>query len=400
GIVLKNPDYATKFSELVQALSKTNRVAILIDEYDKPIIDYLSEIEKAKENREILKNLYGCLKGLDGHIKFLFITGVSKFSKVSIFSDLNHLSDITLSEDYSMMLGYTESEILHFFDAYLSVMETRNNWSRDKLMEEMSAYYNGYSWNLRNDRVYNPFSVLKFFSDKAFQNFWFATGTPTFLINALKDRRKLPEQIGNTLVGEAFFNKFDIENIDIVSLMFQTGYLTISKTNYKGAYWLDFPNREVEDSFMNQLLEGYSDNPLSTTTGVVEYIRFALEENDWAQITKQFSILFSNIPYQIFKAESEFYYHSIIHTVLTLMGVDIHSELQTSTGRIDTVIRNEKYVYVVEFKMGGADEALKQIKEMEYHKHWLNDKRQIVLVGIGFDKEKKQVSGFIAEKMN
>jgi len=396
-IELRSEEYSGMFPELIEKMSKEKQVAILIDEYDKPIIDYLTDITKAEENRDVLKSMYGCLKGLDRHIKFLFITGVTKFSKVSIFSDLNHLDDITLSEDFSTMLGYTEQEILQNFDEYLAAIESRNKWSRNKLIQEMRDYYNGYSWNLYNERVYNPFSVLKFFSDKVFQNYWFATGTPTFLINTLKAGRKLPEQIGNILVGEPFFNKFDIEKIDIVALMFQTGYLTIAKTNNKGAYWLDFPNREVEDSFMNQLLECYSSSHLSTTTGAVEYIRFALDENDWEQITQQFNVLFSSIPYQIFKAESEFYYHSIIHTALSLVGVDLHSELQTSTGRIDTVIKNEKYVYIVEFKMGTAAEALQQIKEKEYHKPFANDKRQKVLVGVGFDAEKKEVSGFEME---
>ncbi|MBI4645022.1 MAG: AAA family ATPase, partial [Bacteroidia bacterium] len=293
---------------------------------------------------EILKNFYSALKGNDGNIKFLFITGVSKFSKVSIFSDLNHLTDITLNRDYACMLGCTEQEITDNFPDYLGETAKTLGVTVADVRTMIKDWYNGYNWHASTERVYNHFSLLYFFLEKEFKNYWFATGTPTFLINALKNQKKLPEQTGNILVGQAFFDKFDIENIDIVSLMFQSGYLTISKSNNKGAYWLDYPNREVKDSFMGQLLEVYTQSQLSATSGGIESIRLALYENDWQEIIRQFNILFSQIPYQIFEADKEFYYHSIIHTVLSLVGVDIHSELQTSTGRIDTVIEGGERV--------------------------------------------------------
>ncbi|MBU0765019.1 MAG: ATP-binding protein [Bacteroidetes bacterium] len=339
--------------------------------------------------------MYSCLKGLDAQIRFLFITGVSKFSKVSIFSDLNHLNDISLSRDYACMLGCTEQEIADSFPDYLNNTAKLLGVSTSETMTMLKEWYDGYCWHPAMERVYNPFSLLNFFQEKEFKNYWFATGTPTFLINALKNGKKLPEQTGNILVNQAFFDKFDIENIDLVSLMFQSGYLTITRTNNKGAYWLDYPNREVEVSFMNQLLECYTQSHLSTTSGAVEYIRFALEKNDWDAIVKQINILYSSIPYQIFKADCEFYYHSIIHTVLSLIGVDLHSELQTSAGRIDTVIKTEKFIYMVEFKMGDAQSALDQIKTKEYYKPFLNDSRTIVLTGVGFDREKKEVGGIV-----
>ncbi|MBI4648847.1 MAG: AAA family ATPase, partial [Bacteroidia bacterium] len=354
GLKLKGTTEKEKFDEIIQALGKDEQVAILIDEYDKPIIDYLHDIEKAKEHRDILKNLFSCLKGLDACIKFLFITGVSKFSKVSIFSDLNHLDDITLSENYAEMLGYSEKDIIIYFQEYLEEIKKRNGWDEEKIIAELRGYYNGYSWNLNRERVYNPFSVLKFFNERAFKNYWFSTGTPTFLINAIKNRKELPEKTGNILVGEAFFDKFEIEHIDIYSLMFQSGYLTIKDTDGFGGYRLGYPNREVEQSFLSQLMEAYSHSYLSETTQAIQYITRGLHYNDWDSIIKQLNILFSSVPYPLFRADSEFYYHSIIHTALSLVGVDLHSELQTSTGRIDTVIKTEKYIYIVEFKMGAA----------------------------------------------
>ncbi|MBU0765371.1 MAG: ATP-binding protein [Bacteroidetes bacterium] len=387
-----------KFNELIEKVSDKQKVTVLIDEYDKPIIDFIEkgQVSKALENREILKNFYSVLNGNDDNIQFLFITGVSKFSKVSVFSDLNHLTDITIYNNYINLIGLTGDEIVTYFDDYLEAASKKHNKSKKEILLDIRDWYDGYSWN-GIDFVYNPFSLINYFSKLQFRNYWFATGTPTFLIKALKEQKKLPEQTGNILVGDSFFDKFDIENIDIVSLMFQSGYLTMSKREGEEYYRLDFPNREVRNSFFNQLLECYSDLALSETTGSIGFIKFALEKNDWCEVVKQFNVLFSNIPYQLFKADREFYYHSIIHTVLSLVGVDIHSELQTSTGRIDTVVKNDKYIYVVEFKMGNASEALKQIKEKEYYKPFLNDGRQVVLVGIGFDKEKKEIGEWLVE---
>ncbi|MBI4647674.1 MAG: AAA family ATPase, partial [Bacteroidia bacterium] len=398
NIKLVKEGISKKFDELIEKVSAKQKVAILIDEYDKPIIDFIEkgQTSKAIENREILKNFYSVLKGNDGNIQFLFITGVSKFSKVSIFSDLNHLTDITIDDNFSKFVGITQKEIENNFADYLEEAAKKHNKTEKEILLNIRDWYNGYSWN-GNDFVYNPFSLINYFSKLQFRNYWFATGTPTFLIKALKDQKKLPEHTGNILVGDTFFDKFDIENIDIVSLMFQSGYLTISKSEGSEYFRLDFPNREVRNSFLGQLLECYSERALSETTGSVGLIKFALEKNNWKEITKQLNILFSNIPYQIFKADSEFYYHSIIHTVLSLVGVDIHSELQTSTGRIDTIIKNDKFIYIIEFKMGESAEAMLQIKEKEYHKPFLNDGRQVVLVGVGFNAEKKEIGECLTE---
>ncbi|MBI4649170.1 MAG: AAA family ATPase [Bacteroidia bacterium] len=397
-IKLVDDTLKTKFNDLLEQFGSKRKVAVLIDEYDKPIIDYIErgQTSNALENREILKNFYSALKGNDGNIKFLFITGVSKFSKVSIFSDLNHLTDITIDDNFSKLVGITQDEVESNFADYLEEAAKKHKKTEKEILLDIRDWYDGYSWN-GNDFVYNPFSLINYFSKLQFRNYWFATGTPTFLINALKNQKKLPEHTGNILVGDSFFDKFDIEDIDIVSLMFQSGYLTIKSSDDFGGYWLDYPNREVEKSFFNQLMEIYSYSHLSGTTQAIQYILRGLYNNDWDTIVKNLNILFASIPYQIFEADKEFYYHSIIHTVLSIVGVDIHSEMQTSTGRIDTVIKNDKYIYIVEFKMGEASEALQQIREKEYHKPFLNDSRQIVLVGVGFDKARKEASGYVSD---
>lgn len=398
-ITLASNTVGQKFEELILGVAQKGKVAILIDEYDKPIIDYIDNIPVAIENRDILKNFYSCLKGLDEHIHFLFLTGVSKFSKVSIFSDLNHLNDITLDYEYATLLGYTEKEIEINFSDYLRSVIERSKLSLPTLNNLIKKWYNGYCWHSSKERVYNPFSILNFFSKKEFENFWFATGTPTFLINFIKNQKKLPEQLEFKTVTNLFFEKFEIENLDIFSLMFQTGYLTINKKTEEGNFILSFPNYEVRNSFLNQLLESYSFNVLSNTTESLIFIKQALNNNDWSKFVANLNILFASIPNQIFKSQSEFFYHAIIHSVLTLCGVDLQSELQTSTGRIDTVIKTEKFIYIVEFKMGTAKEAIEQIKQKEYYKPWLNVKKEIFIVGIGFDKRKKNIGSYISEKI-
>lgn len=398
-INLECDEYSGMFPELIQKISVEKQVAILIDEYDKPIIDYLTDTEKAKENRDILKSLYGCLKGLDEHIRFLFITGVSKFSKVSIFSDLNHLLDITIDREYSSMLGYTEDEISINFEDYLLLAEKNNQVTRSGLRKEMKRWYNGYNWHIKSERVYNPFSILNFFQKLDFSNYWFATGTPTFIVEFLKKQKTLPEQTENILVNQLFFDKFDIEHLDIFSLMFQTGYLTMMEADNDGGILLSFPNFEVENSFLTHLIECYSHSVLSETTQSLQFIKMGLKNNDWSRIVSSLNILFASIPYQLYEGQSEFFYHAIIHTALSLMGVDLHSEMQTSKGRIDTVIKTEKFIYIVEFKMGDAKNALRQIIEKEYHKPFIHDGRLVVMVGVGFDKKKKEIKTWISESI-
>jgi hypothetical protein len=245
-----------KFQELIRKTSaQAGPVVILVDEYDKPIIDYIEQYAQAEENREVLKNLYSCLKNLDNDIRFLFITGVSKFSKVSIFSDLNHLLDISISPRFSALVGFTQNEVLHNFDDYLTAAAADLGYTRTGLLDRMQKMYNGYSWDGRTF-VYNPFSVQNFLLDRRFRNYWFATGTATFLVKALRAQNQAPETISPLETGEAFFDNFELRSLDALSLLFQTGYLTIKQYDpQRGCYTLAYPNEEVAESFLNNLLE-------------------------------------------------------------------------------------------------------------------------------------------------
>lgn len=232
GVQLESEVYSGKFLELIEKLGEKKPVVILIDEYDKPIIDDLerSKTKQADDNREILKTLYAGVKNLDRYIRFLFVTGISKFSKVSIFSDLNHLRDITLSKNFARIVGYTEEEVREYYKHYLKQLALEFELSEDEIMKRVAFWYNGYSWDGKTF-LFNPYSVINLFIEREFKNYWFESGTPTFLINKLKDSDKRINSSINKLVKESAFNKYDIETVNTTALMFQTGYLTIKEFN-------------------------------------------------------------------------------------------------------------------------------------------------------------------------
>ena len=389
-----------KFRELIRKLSSTNKVVLLIDEYDKSIIDYIDDIPKAKENKEILKNFYSVIKPMDQYLKFVFLTGVSKFSKVSIFSDLNNLADITISENYATLCGLTKEEIANNFKDYFQPLQTKYNVSKEKLMNDMKEWYDGYSWD-GAQFVYNPFSLLNFFQNRKFGNYWFATGTPTFLVKKIKEQNIRLENFDVKIVPEAFFDKFELEDMDLFSLLFQTGYLTIKETILQKRgnlrYVLSYPNNEVREAFLYNLIEQYSYKKISGIGEILWKIEEMLEKKEIEGFINSLKPLFSSIPYNIFEANLESYYHSIIYVALSLIGFDIDCEVQTNTGRIDAIIKTEKYIYIIEFKLGEAKSAMAQIKEKEYYSPYLNSEKEIVLLGVGFDTEMKNIGNWIEE---
>ena len=252
GLFLKE-----KFGQLLEKLSQKQKVVILVDEYDKPITEHMEadNIEIAKNIRKVLKNFLGVIKGSDAFLRFVFITGVSKFSRASIFSDLNNLVDITLMDNFADILGYTEAELAHYFAPYIEQMAEKQGISKGYLAETIRNWYNGYSWDGEHF-VYNPFSILNLLNANRFRNFWFISGTPTFLIQLIKLNKSEITEFENLTVENYTFDSYDIENIDIVALLFQTGYLTIKKITIEDeeeTYHLSYPNKEVRDSFLTYL---------------------------------------------------------------------------------------------------------------------------------------------------
>ncbi len=262
-VKLDNTSLSTDFSDLVENISaKGKPVVILIDEYDKPIVDFLTELEQASKNQKILRRFFSPLKDLEaqGHLRFLFITGVSKFSKVSLFSDLNNLTDLSIHSLSHDLLGITQQELLANFEEYIHQTIHYYSTTREDLLEEVKLWYNGYSYDGKT-RLYNPFSILNFFLDKDFKNYWFATGTPTFLVNTIRDRGIHPQEFENVEVNDTFFTKFSLEDLDMTGLLFQTGYLTIkkiTKERFEKIYFLGYPNTEVYKSMMQNLVEAFT----------------------------------------------------------------------------------------------------------------------------------------------
>ncbi|MDQ1355395.1 MAG: hypothetical protein QG657_5705 [Acidobacteriota bacterium] len=390
-----------KFGQLLEKLSQKQKVVILVDEYDKPITEFMEagKIETAKSIRKVLKNFFGVIKGSDAFLRFVFITGVSKFSRVSIFSDLNNLIDITLMENFADLLGYTEAELTQYFAPYMDRIAEKRGMTKNYLAETIRDWYNGYSWDGEHF-VYNPFSILNLFNANRFRNFWFTSGTPTFLIQLIRLNKNDIREFENVEVENYTFDSYEIENMNIEALLFQTGYLTIKKVTTEAeeeTYHLSYPNKEVRDSFLTYLLGEFSQKDISSSTQVLKRINKAVSAGDMEGFIRESKSLFASIPYNIFIRDREAYYHSIIYLILKLAGAEVRCEESTNTGRIDAVLETVNKIYIMEFKLGSEHEALEQIKKMKYYEKYLRSGKEIVLLGAGFDLEQRNIGNYLLD---
>ena len=391
-IKLLKTESKNMLKELTIKLSGNKKnVVLLIDEYDKPIIDYMHKMEKANENKDFLSSFYEVIKGLDEHLKFVMLTGVSKFSKVSIFSKLNNLNDITFDKKYASLFGMTEIELYDNFAIHISDTSKNMDLSICELKKNIKMWYNGYSWD-GIEKVYNPFSILKFFSSERFSNFWFDTGTPSFLIENMKKRKFELSDLEKIEVEEYVFNSYDLENLDTTCLLFQTGYFTITDQKLirdnSIKYTLKIPNLEVKNSLFNCILGAYTNKNISKLKPPYLNMIDELEEENVNNFIKLLSSSFASIPYSIYP-DKENFYHSVFYLMAVLLGAKIDAEVLTDKGRIDCVIDFDDKVYVIEFKLGSSTDAIKQIKERKYYQRYLNSNKKIILLGIGGFKEKK-----------
>jgi hypothetical protein len=405
GVQLTEVTNAGQLQQLIRLLGKDKKVAILVDEYDKPLVDNIDDLAMVNKNRQTLKAMYSILKANDHSIAFLMLTGVTKFSQVSIFSDLNHLHDISLSEKYSQMLGYTQAEIQQYFPTYLEMFTTRWADLFPDVMAEMKAWYNGYSWDGIH-HVYNPFSILNLFSNNRFGEYWFATGTPTFLMKLIRAQTYGIFDLENSAVSLRSLSIFDVPQIEINSLLFQTGYLTIKAIDDRTqTATLAFPNKEVANAFSAHLLAEFSEKGTQKTDSLVMRMATHLREGAVVPFVEALKALFAGIAYPIQPAGDdgvenyEKYYHTMFYLVLKLLGYDIQSEVLTNVGRIDAVITTEEYIYIAEFKLGDAASALAQIKAKGYHQQYIGLGKKVILIGIGFDVLTRNVGGFLVEEV-
>jgi Predicted AAA-ATPase/PD-(D/E)XK nuclease superfamily len=397
NITFTQSEIDQKFKELIETLdAQHGKVVVLIDEYDKPIIDYLgTDTSKAIENRDIMKSFYSILKDADPHLKLVFITGVSKFSNgrrsaVSIFSDLNNLKDLSIDNNFESICGISQQELEDNFEKELE--------QHDAL--KIKKWYNGYSWG-GNLSVYNPFSLLNFFAgDGGFKNYWFETGTPTFLIQLAKQQELY--NFEGIEVGSNQLNAYDLENLQPIPLMFQTGYLTIKDyEEIGGVYSLDYPNQEVRQSYLDLLTNIYTQNPSETGTVLANNLRKILLKCELEKLQSLLNTIFKSIPYEVWQKENEHFYHAIIHLTFRLLGIYVESQVQTSDGRIDALVKVNEYVYAFEFKLdGSATKALQQIKDKGYLQPYQNQDKKCIGIGVNFSTQLKKVEEILWEEIN
>jgi hypothetical protein len=380
------------FAELVAFLAKTEQVVVLVDEYDKPITDYLDEPERRRENQNTLKGVYGLLKPMDASLHLVFLTGVSKFGKLSLFSDLNNLLDISLDPEFALLLGYTREEIEANFASYIENAATRLKLSQQALWESLQLWYNGYSWDGEN-KVYCPYSMLTFLKKPAFKGYWYETGTPTFLLKLIKEQGIEPFYLEGLEAPDPILSVADVENLNPISIMFQTGYLTIQHIEHSPigtAYTLSYPNEEVRQAFSTGLLGEYLQNWFEAETLGLK-LRRMLAKLDWETFFQTVNRTLAGVPYQIFP-EEESYFHSLVHLMLVSTGYRVSSEVSTHKGRMDTLVETLDRVIIFEFKLGGTTrEALEQIQSRGYDRPF---SKPVTHVGVVFDAEQKQVGAW------
>ncbi|MFW5891750.1 MAG: AAA family ATPase [bacterium] len=390
NITLEMKTPKDKFNELIYKLSKINRVIILIDEYDKPILGHITDVKKANKNREILSNFYEVIKGNDEYIKFCILTGVSKFSKTSIFSKLNNLQDLTLNEEYNSLLGYTQEELEKYFKENIEEVSQKYKIERAKLLEGIKDWYNGYNFGGK-ETLYNPFSILSFFADKKFNNYWFSTGTPNFLINLIKKQKLNIAELETMLTGKETFESFEVETLEVLPILYQTGYITIKEIKnelYEDEYKLGFPNNEVRNAFLNHLLVSFIEKEVSKVGPLNKKLVRALKADDIETFISVLTGMLSGIPSKL-HLKHEYYYQSIFYMIMTLMGMKLNLEDLTDKGQIDGVLEFEDKLYIIEFKMDSARKAMDQILEKKYYEKYVNSGKKINLLGIGGFKNKK-----------
>ena len=387
------------FHELVKKTSERDgKVVILIDEYDKPLLNHLGE-DFSSEIQALLKQFYSVIKTTENYQRFALLTGVSKFSKVSIFSDLNNLTDLTMHRAASTLLGYTEEELHENFSEHIEQFAKETDRSLVEAKDVLRMWYNGYRFEEGSEKVYNPVSIMKCFSEMKLKNYWFETGTPSFLVNLM---RQQPIRLDSLRASEISFSAYEAKELHPLPLLVQTGYLTIqgfeiSKNGRDRQYKLGFPNYEIEESFSFWLAQGFSTlNPLDTN-GASHQISEALREGNLDEMLETLKIFFASIPNTI-SIQNEKYYQTIFYAVFKLIGATIDVEVSTNIGRIDAVVKTEEDIFIFEFKLHDtAENALKQIHEKQHAQPYLSDARPVTLIGVAFGEKERNLTDWIVE---
>jgi Predicted AAA-ATPase/PD-(D/E)XK nuclease superfamily len=398
-ISLESSLLRNRFKELIGGLFEKHRqkVVVLIDEYDQPLISHLGKgeaaLEIAKQNREVLREFYGVLKEgqVNEALKFVFITGISKFARVSIFSELNNLNDISMQDPYSALLGYTEEEVERYFAARIKQLSLHQKKSEAETRQQIQAWYNGYRFSDLDLKVYNPYSVLHLFNQNKFQNYWFETGTPAFLVDLIKEREYSVSTMESLELSQQDFTVYDLDHLKLEPLLFQTGYLTI-KGLAEGLYQLGYPNQEVKTAFLDYLYDRLIDMPDNSLKAQYKKLHLYLSQERGDLFIETANAVLSAIPYPHVRKQGESYYHTVFYLMLSASGVLVHTEVLNIHGRVDMEVHFQDKIYIVELKCNqSAKKAIAQIKAKKYFEKYRQSGKKTLLLGINFNTRERRI---------
>ena len=393
--------FATRFESVIEAAYKKTgrRVVILVDEYDKPLLQAIGNSELQDIFRRTLKAFYGALKSKDGCIKFALLTGVTKFGKVSVFSDMNNLEDISMSPRFINICGITETELITQLKPGIEELAECNGMSYEETLVELRNQYDGYHFRENAEGLYNPYSVLNTLKDQIFKSYWFETGTPTYLVKLLLHHNYNLEAMAHAEVDTDVLNSVDSESTNPIPVIYQSGYLTIKDYDKRfKIYRLGFPNKEVEEGFVKYLIPFYLQKEEKTTAFDIRKYVDDIERGDVDQFILRLRSLFADTPYELIK-DLENHYQNQVWLLHKLLGMYVQAEYHTSSGRIDMVLQTPKFCYVTEFKFdGSAQDAMNQISSKDYTLPFALSGQQIIRIGMNISRETRNIENFLIAK--
>jgi hypothetical protein len=393
--------FGLRFKGVIQrAYQQMGRpVVILVDEYDKPLLQALDNEALQEEYRSTLKEFYGVLKTADNSIRFALLTGVTKFSKVSVFSDLNNLEDISMDEEYADVCGITDGELDTQLVPYVQRLAEKLRIPLEQAREQLRLRYDGYHFSEDSIGIYNPFSLLNTFKKNKFNNYWFETGTPSYLVYLLQKHHSLLASMASAQVPAKVLSGIESQLSDPIPMIYQSGYLTIVGYNPTyGLYQLGIPNQEVADGFYNYLLPNYANVSESQTAFFIANFVEEIKAGQTDAFLKRLSVLFADTPYELVK-DLENHYQNVLFILTKLLGFYVKAEYHTSEGRIDLLLQTDDFTYVMEFKLDGtAEEALRQIEDKHYALPFEEDEsRKLVKVGVNFSSATRNIERWVVE---
>lgn len=374
------------------------RVVILVDEYDKPMLQVIGQDELQQHFRDTLKAFYGALKSQDGHIRFALLTGVTKFGKISVFSDLNSLDDISMWNRYVEICGISEQELAGYFAEEIQSFAQTQGMTEKALRVRLKEMYDGYHFTQNSPGIYNPFSLLQAFNRQEFGNYWFETGTPTYLVELLKRHHYDLHRMAHEQTDVQVLESIDSSSTSPIPVIYQSGYLTIKSYDSRfGIYHLGFPNREVEEGFMRFLMPYYTHiDQVESPFEIQRFVR-EVENGNYDAFIHRLQSFFADIPYELVR-NLELHYQNVLFIVSKLAGFYTQVEYHTSAGRVDMVLQTDRYIYVMEFKLNGtAEEALQQIEDKKYGLPFASDKRKLFKIGVNFSAETRNIERWVVK---